>query len=66
MQTIKINSFLNYYDAQCYYNNVLIVVTEHTCFDVRFSLDHETDVDCGGELCEPCNVTQVHQSQKLL
>ncbi len=33
--------------------------SEHTCFDGRLSSDHETDVDCGGEFCEACNISQV-------
>ncbi|XP_064394939.1 leucine-rich repeat-containing protein 24-like [Halichondria panicea] len=35
-----------------------ITVLEHTCFDGHLSSDHETDVDCGGEFCEPCNISQ--------
>ena len=30
---------------------------EATCFDRRLS-SHETDVDCGGEFCTSCNITQ--------
>ncbi|XP_065917647.1 peroxidasin homolog [Dysidea avara] len=33
-------------------------VTEATCFD-NIQSPHETDVDCGGEFCSPCNITQM-------
>ena len=32
--------------------------SEWTCFN-GIQSPHETDVDCGGEFCDPCNITQV-------
>ena len=40
--------------------------SEHTCFDGHLSSDHETDVDCGGEFCEPCNISQVSSMMYVL
>ncbi|XP_062515494.1 peroxidasin homolog [Corticium candelabrum] len=35
-----------------------VTVEESTCFDHLFTADHESDVDCGGPHCKPCNETQ--------
>lgn len=35
-----------------------IIISEWTCFN-GIQSSHETDVDCGGEFCDPCNITQV-------
>ena len=37
----------------------LISPIESTCFNDVYDSVHETDVDCGGIYCEPCNITQV-------
>ena len=34
------------------------VILEATCFDGVIS-SHETDIDCGGEFCSPCNISEV-------
>ena len=36
----------------------LIPPIESTCFDSVLS-SHETDNDCGGEFCSPCNISEV-------
>lgn len=42
--------------------NKMDLISEATCFDDTVS-PHETDVDCGGEFCSPCNISQVmHQT----
>lgn len=38
--------------------NAVHLPTESTCFDGAVS-SHETDLDCGGNFCSPCNLTQV-------
>lgn len=35
----------------------VLTIAESTCFDGLLS-SHETDVDCGGEFCSPCNISQ--------
>lgn len=36
-----------------------VAILEATCFDNTVTRFHETDRDCGGEFCVPCNITQV-------
>ena len=38
----------------------LIPPIESTCFDGVLS-SHETDNDCGGEFCSPCNISEVSE-----
>lgn len=36
----------------------IVIVEESTCFDDLFTNEHESDIDCGGPHCKPCNETQ--------
>jgi hypothetical protein len=43
----------------------IVIVEESTCFDDLFTNEHESDIDCGGPHCKPCNETQVSLDQCL-